>query len=100
MMNSKYDKLIELLEYHDWTWEYSDDYRAYQWGHDNQINIERELETLGRTKEAMMIYEDAMPENFHIKTISETYAEEPEPKSNFIDSGSQHLPMSKPEDRF
>ena len=51
-MNSKYDKLIELLEYHDWTWEYSDDYRAYQWGHDNQIDIERELDNLGRTKEA------------------------------------------------
>ena len=48
MMNSKYDKLIELLEYHDWTWEYSDDYRAYQWGHDNQIDIERELERLGK----------------------------------------------------
>ena len=54
MMNSKYNKLIELLEYHDWTWEYSDDYRAYQWGHDNQIDIERELDNLGRTKEAMM----------------------------------------------
>jgi len=100
MMNSKYDKLIDLLKYHDWFFDYSDDYRAYQWGHDNQINIDRELDNLGRTKEAMLIYEDAMPENFHIKTISETYTEDSQPKSNFIDSGSQHLPMSKPEDRF
>ena len=87
MMNSKYDKLIELLEYHDWTWEYSDDYRAYQWGHDNQIDIERELERLGRTKEAHEIYEDAIDPNILVIEY-------------FIDSGSQHLPMSKPEDRF
>ena len=100
MMNSKYDKLIDLLKYHDWVFDYSDDYRAYQWGHDNQINIDRELDNLGRTKEAMLIYEDAMPENIHIKTISETYTEETQTKSNFIDSGSQHLPMLKPEDRF
>jgi len=86
MMNSKYDKLIELLEYHDWTWEYSDDYRAYQWGHDNQIDIERELERLGKDDQSLKIYEDAKP-----KYIS---------NRNFIDSGSQHLPMSKPEDRF
>jgi hypothetical protein len=122
MMKSKYDKLIDLLKYHDWFYDYSDDPRTYQWGHDNQINIERELDNLGRTKEAMMIYEDAMPENFYpdfavvnddgcmmtawdlerkgTQTISETYTEDSQPKSNFIDSGSQHLPMSKPEDRF
>jgi hypothetical protein len=72
MMNSKYDKLIDLLKYHDWTWEYSDDYRAEQWGHDNQINIERELDNLGRTKEAMLIYEDAIPDNLRQNIISET----------------------------
>ena len=86
MMKSKYDKLIELLEYHDWFYDYSDDHRAYQWGHDNQIQIEKELDNLGRTKEAMEIYENAMT-----KYISNRI---------FIDSGSQHLPMSKPEDRF
>ena len=100
MMNSKYDKLIDLLKYHDWTWEYSDDYRAYQWGHDNEINIDRELDNLGRTKEAMLIYEDAIPDNLRQNTISEPYTEETQTKSNFIDSGSQHLPMLKPEDRF
>jgi hypothetical protein len=70
MMNSKYDKLIDLLKYHDWTWDYSDDYRAEQWGHDNQINIERELDNLGRTKEAMLIYEDAIPDNLRQNIIS------------------------------
>ena len=100
MMNSKHDKLIDLLKYHDWFFDYSDDPRTYQWGHDNQINIERELDNLGRTKEAMLIYEDAIPDNLRQNTISEPYTEETQPKSNFIDSGSQHLPMLKPEDRF
>tara|TARA_R110000850_G_scaffold190262_1_gene316115 strand:+ start:420 stop:722 length:303 start_codon:yes stop_codon:yes gene_type:complete len=100
MMNSKHDKLIDLLKYHDWFFDYSDDPRTYQWGHDNQINIERELDNLGRTKEAMLIYEDAIPDNLKQNTISGPYTEETQPKSNFIDSGSQHLPMSKPEDRF
>ena len=44
MMKSKYDKLIDLLKYHDWTYEYSDDNRAYEWGYNNKIEIDRELE--------------------------------------------------------
>ena len=86
MMNSKYDKLIDLLKYHDWTYEYSDDYRAYEWGYNNKIEIDRELERLGRDDQSLKIYEDAKPE--YIKN------------RKFIDSGSQHLPMSKTEDRF
>ena len=35
----------------------------------------------------------------HIKDLVK-YQTENDIKSNFIDSGSQHLPMSKPEDRF
>ena len=85
-MKSKYDKLIDLLKYHDWTYEYSDDYRAYEWGYNNKIEIDRELERLGRDDQSLKIYEDAKPK--YIKN------------RKFIDSGSQHLPMSKTEDRF
>jgi len=99
-MNSKYNKLIDLLENHDWFHDYSDDHRVYQWGHDNQIQIEKELDNLGRTKEAMEIYENAMPENYYpdFAVVNDDgcmmTAWDLERKSNFIDSGSQHLPMS------
>tara|TARA_R100001198_G_scaffold78006_1_gene50088 strand:+ start:76 stop:363 length:288 start_codon:yes stop_codon:yes gene_type:complete len=84
MMNSKYDKLIDLLKYHDWTYEYSDDNRAYEWGYNNKIEIDRELERLGRDDQSLKIYEDAKPD----------YLKE----SSFINSGSQHLPMSSEDD--
>ena len=79
-MNSKYNKLIDLLKYHDWTYEYSDDNRAYEWGYNNKIDIDRELEILGRDDKSLKIYEDAKTD--YLKT------------SESIDSGSQHLPMS------
>ena len=79
-MKNKYNKLIDLLKYHDWTYEYSDDNRAYEWGYNNKIEIDRELERLGRDDESLKIYEDAKPD--YLKT------------SESIDSGSQHLPMS------
>ncbi len=71
-----------------------------------EIKIEKELDNLGRTKKAMMMYEDAMPENYYpdFAVVNDDgcmmTAWDLERKSNFIDSGSQHLPMSKPEDRF
>ena len=106
MMNSKYDKLIDLLKYHDWFYDYSDDHRAYQWGHNNQIQIEKELDNLGRTKKAMEIYENAMPENYYpdFAVVNDDgcmmTAWDLERKSNFIDSGSQHLPMSNEDNNW
>ena len=79
-MKNKYNKLIDLLKYHDWTYEYSDDNRAYEWGYNNKIDIDRELERLGRDDQSLKIYEDAKPD--YLKT------------SESIDSCSQHLPMS------
>ena len=105
-MNSKYDKLIELLEYHDWFHDYSDDHQKYLQGHDSQIQIEKELDNLGRTKEAMEIYENAMPENYYpdFAVVNDDgcmmTAWDLERKSNFIDSGSQHLPMSSEDDNW
>ena len=105
-MNSKYNRLKELLKWHDWFYDYSDDHRAYQWGHDNQIQIEKELDNLGRTKKAMEIYENAMPENYYpdFAVVNDDgcmmTAWDLERKSNFIDSGSQHLPMSNEDNNW
>ena len=79
-MNSKYDRLKDLLKWHDWAGLMSDNFHRQQIAHDQSIEIHKEMDRIGNNETVKQMYENAKPD--YLK------------KSNFIDSGSQHLPMS------
>ena len=83
-MNSKYNRLKELLKWHDWVSLMSNDFRRYQVAHDQSMEIHKEMRRLGNTETVKQMYENAKPS--YLKT------------SESIDSGSQHLPMSSEDD--
>ena len=79
-MNSKYNRLKELLKWHDWVSLMSDDFRKSQVAHEQSMEIHKEMRRLGNTETVKQMYDNAKPD--YLKG------------SNFIDSGSQHLQMS------
>ncbi len=85
-MNSKYDRLKDLLKWHDWAGLMSDNFHRQQIAHDQSIEIHKEMDRIGNNETVKQMYENAKPD--YLK------------KSNFIDSGSQHLPMSSESDNW
>ena len=83
-MNSKYYRLKGLLKWHDWSGLMSDDFRKSQVAHDQSMEIHKEMDRLGNTETVKQMYENAKPNYLN--------------KVRFIDSGSQHLPMSSEDD--
>ena len=85
-MKNKYKDLETLLKCHDWALYMSDDFRKQSVAHQQSLLIHAEMRRLGNTKKVRQMYEDAKPD----------YLKE----SSFIDSGSQHLPMSSESDNW
>jgi len=57
------DKLIELLKAHDWTYEYSDDQRAFLKGFESLKRISIEMAKLPYD-EAIKVYNEYAPKQF------------------------------------
>ena len=83
-MNSKYYRLKGLLKWHDWSGLMSDNFKRQQVAHNQSMEIHKEMRRLGNNETVKQMYENAKPD--YLK------------KSNFIDSGSQHLPMLNEDD--
>jgi hypothetical protein len=85
-MKSKYDRLKDLLKWHDWAGLMSDNFNRQQVAHDQSIEIHKEMDRIGNTETVKQMYEDAKPD----------YLKE----SSFIDSGSQHLSTPSKDDNW
>lgn len=58
------EQLRELLSYHDFYYEYSDDFRVWQSGHNRAIEIRDLMSDLGFSDEVKVLYNEYAPDKF------------------------------------
>jgi hypothetical protein len=58
------EELKKLLSCHDWYYQYSDDFRKWTWGRDNENQIRSYLNELNHSNEAKALYNEYAPDKY------------------------------------
>ena len=70
-MANNIKELKELLEHHDWYYNYADDFRAYKAGQASLTEIHRLITQSNDVEEAVKAHNEVCPENHQISMDAE-----------------------------